>query len=126
MANPRIGRASEERVASKKNLEALDDSPDRGHEALSPEETARREGEKAALLQRLGVPARAAEPTPTVGEAEQEYVTVAEGPTSAEINALLGRLDAEHDAAIRSAGESYEAQRTAFLAQRREAEDRES
>ena len=126
MSNPKIGRAAADRAAQR--AANVDDSPDRPHEDLSPEETARREAEKQALLQRLGArrSAPAAEPTPTVGEAEQEHETLVEGPTSTEINALLGRLDAEHEAAMKSAGESYEAQRMALLAQRREAEDRES
>ena len=49
MPHPRIGRASEERVASKKSLEVLDDNPVRGEVALTDAECAepaKRDGEK--------------------------------------------------------------------------------
>src|SRR5207247_1059490 len=82
MPHPRIGRASEERVASKKNLEVLDDSPDRGHEVLSPEETASRQAEKQTLLQRLGFLRSA--PVETTRVVEQEPVVVETAAVSPE------------------------------------------
>src|SRR5438874_1495473 len=105
MSNPRIGRAAEE-VASKKSLEVLDDNPVRGSVELTEAERADREQEKTDLLQRLGV--RSSAPAvetsiETGGEVEPEHETAVEGPASAEINALLGRLDAEHEVETRTA-----------------------
>jgi len=84
MSHPRIGRASEERVAQRsKSLEILDVNPIRGEVALTDAERTALEQEKQAMLQRLGVRAPAAEPTPAVGEVEQEHKTVAVSPEDA-------------------------------------------
>src|SRR5207248_1740872 len=122
MPHPRIGRASEERVASRKNLEVLDDNPIRGEVVLTDAELADREREKVDLLQRLGIRAPAAEPAPTAGEVEQEHETVvetaaispedaaevvgplADRPTSAEIRELIRReLASSMDAEVAAA-----------------------
>src|SRR5437867_9522579 len=135
MSHPRIGRASEERVAQRSKSEVLDDNPIRGEVALTDAERAEREAEKQTLLQRLGVrsSAPAAEPTPTVVEtaalspedATEVVGPLADQPTSAEIRDLI-RQELVQSADAEVAAEAHKARLADLITQQAEAEAREA
>ena len=108
----------------KKN-EVLDDSPDRPHEELSREETARREAEKAGLLARFPrTKARpVVQPSPEPMTAEPE---APQGPTAAEISDLIQNATQAHQESLERAEREFQQTLTGLLAKRAAAENREA